>query len=119
MLATYFLFSQVIWKKTFGGHPLVQDIITLLFSAMKEYRLGKCSTVFQERARELSHLVLTNKKEQSTRFVASLARGMKTYFQNLPTIIMVMSQVRILSFIDNNVHSTTISFLGTQQHGVK
>ena len=58
----------------------MQDIIQFLFLAMGEYRLGKSSTIFAEQAKELGYLVLTNKKEQTIRFVTSYARGMKTYF---------------------------------------
>ena len=67
----------------------MQDIIQLMFSAMGEYRLGKSSTLFTEQAKELGYLVLTNKKEQTTRFVASYNQGLKTYFRNLPTLVAV------------------------------
>ena len=58
----------------------MEELIQLMFSAMGEYRLSKSSTLFVEQANELGYLVLTNKKEQTTRFVALYARGMKTYF---------------------------------------
>ena len=59
---------------------------------MKDFSLGKSSTVFQNRARELGNLVLTNKKYQETRFVRSLIRGLRSGLQNLPTIIAIRSQ---------------------------
>ena len=40
-----------------------------MYSTMGELRLGKASTVFENRARELGALVLANKKNQETRFV--------------------------------------------------
>ena len=64
---------QIIWKNALGDHPTMEDMIQLMFSAMGEYRLGKSSTLFEEQAKELGYLVLTNKKEQTTRFVASYA----------------------------------------------
>ena len=70
----------------------MEELIQLIFSAMGEYRLGKSSTLFEEQAKELGYLVLTNKKEQTTRFVASYARGLKTYFWNLPTLVIVKAQ---------------------------
>ena len=51
----------------------MEDMIQLMFSAMGEYRLGKSSILFEEQAKELGYLVLTHKKEQTTRFVASYA----------------------------------------------
>ena len=70
----------------------MQDIIHLMFTTIGEHRLGKSSTIFAEAAKELGYLVLTNKKEQTTRFVASYARGLKTYFRNLPTLVAVKAQ---------------------------
>ena len=84
---------QIIWKKSLGENQVVEEVIALMFSTMGDYRLGKYSTIFHERAKELGHLVLTNKKDQTTRFVASLARGMKTFFQNLPTLIAVKADL--------------------------
>ena len=40
-----------------------------MYSTMGELRLGKASTVFENRARELGAFVLANKKNQETRFV--------------------------------------------------
>ena len=82
---------QIIWKNVLRDHPTMQDIIQLMFSAMGEYRLGKSSTLFAEQANELGYLVLTNKKEQTTRFVTSYTQGLKTYFRNLPTLVVVKS----------------------------
>ena len=65
----------------------------MMFSSMSDFRLGKSSTLFSNIAKELGHMVLTNKKEQTTRFVGSVARGMKTFLQNLPTIVNVLGTV--------------------------
>ena len=70
---------QIIWKNALREHPTMEELIQLIFSAMGEYRLGKSSTLFKEQAKELGYLVLTNQKEQTTRFVALYARGPKTY----------------------------------------
>ena len=69
---------QLIWKNVLGDHKTMQDIIHLMFMTMGEHRLGKSSTIFAEAAKELGYLVLTNKKEQTTRFVTLYARGLKT-----------------------------------------
>ena len=88
----------------------MQQALEIMFSAMGEFRLGKSSTVFHKVARDLGHIVLTNKKEQehqfesvilifkpdllqTTRFIRSAASATKTFFQNLPTIVMVLSEV--------------------------
>ena len=39
-------------------------MIDFLFSTMKEFRLGKSSTIFHNAAKDLGHMVLTNKKDQ-------------------------------------------------------
>lgn len=40
-----------------------------MYSVMADFRLGKASTIFFKMARELGHIVLTNKKNQATRFI--------------------------------------------------
>ena len=65
----------------------------LMFTAMSEFRLGKASTLFHTMARELGHMVLTNKKNQETRFIRSTARAEKTFMQNLPILVMVHNAV--------------------------
>ena len=49
--------------------------IKLMFTAMSEFRLGKASTLFHSMARELGHMVLTNKNNQETRFIRATARA--------------------------------------------
>ena len=71
---------QIIWKTGLAQHPLVEEIISLVFETMDNYRLEKSSTIFQARAAEFGHLVLTNKKQQTIRFVRSLARGLQAWF---------------------------------------
>ena len=63
--------------------------IKLMFTDMSEFRLGKASTLFHSMARELGHMVLTNKNNQETRFIRATARAEKTFMQNLPTLVMV------------------------------
>ena len=63
--------------------------IKFMFTAMSEFRLGKASTLFHSMARELGHMVLTNKKNQETRFIRATTRAEKTFMQNLPTLVMV------------------------------
>ena len=56
-------------KHGLGGDKELQEAIDFMYSTMGEHRLGKASTVFENRARELGALVLANKKNQETRFV--------------------------------------------------
>ena len=58
----------------------------MIFSVIDDHRTGKAGKIFRARAAELAHLVLTNKKRQTTRFVRSLARGLQTFLRNLPTL---------------------------------
>ena len=83
---------QLVYKHGLADHPVFQDALHVMFSAMSQFRLGKSSTLFHNVARELGHIVLVNKKEQSTRFIRSAARATKTFLQNLPTIINVLGK---------------------------
>ena len=71
---------------------MVQDLITLMFGAMDDYRTGQSRTIFREKAEMLGNLVLSNKKNQTTRFVRSLQRGLQAYLRNLPTLIHLFAE---------------------------
>ena len=83
---------QIVWMNGISNNPVFLDVITTLFDAMKQFRVGKENAVFNEAAIELHNYVLRNKKEQSTRFVSSLAKGLKTAMQNWPTIVNILSE---------------------------
>ena len=82
---------QLVYKHALAQHPVMVEAIKMMFDAMAEFRLGKSSTLFSKVAKDLGHMVLMNKKDQTTRFVRSAARGIKTFLQNLPTIIMLLN----------------------------
>lgn len=84
--------QQIIWKNGVMDHPLVLQLIDLMFSAMDDYRTGQAGSIFREKAAELANLVLSNKKNQTTRFVTALARGLQTFLRNLPTLINILGQ---------------------------
>ena len=84
---------QLVYKHGLANHPAMEESIQVMFDTMSEFRLGQSSTLFHQTAKELGHLVLTNKKDQTTRFVRSAAHAMKAFFQNLPTLIMVLSKM--------------------------
>ena len=56
-------------KHGLSGDKDLAEAIEVMYSTMGELRLGKASTVFENRARELGAFVLANKKNQETRFV--------------------------------------------------
>jgi hypothetical protein len=82
-------FLQLVYKHGLAQHPVMEETIKLMFEAMGEFRLGKSSTLFNKMAKDLGHIVLTNKKDQITRLVRSAAQAVKTFLQNLPTLVMV------------------------------
>jgi hypothetical protein len=82
---------QIVWNNSLANHPTVEELVSLMFSTMDDFRTGQASTVFRERAADLGHLVLNNKKRQTTRFVRSLVRGLQAWFRNLPTLIAIQS----------------------------
>ena len=73
-------------------NPIIMKTINILFDAMKHFHLGKAGTIFHERAQEMEHLVLTNKKNQTTRFVRATLRGATTGLRNLPTIYKILAE---------------------------
>ena len=83
---------QIVWKNSLGEHEAVEELIELIFQTMDDYRVGQSSTKFRAKAAELSHLVLNNKKRQTTRFVRSFARGLQAWFRNLPTLIALKAE---------------------------
>ena len=82
---------QIIWNQSLKKHQKVETLIKVYFDAMSDFSLGKSSTIFHNRARELGNLVLTPKKQQVTRFVRSLIRGLRSAMQNLPTMIAIFA----------------------------
>ena len=82
---------QIIWHRSLKQNPEILDLIKIYFNAMQEWNLGKASTIFLNRAKELGNIVLTNKNYQTTRFVRSLIRGLRAAMQNLPTIIAILA----------------------------
>ena len=70
----------------------MEDLINLVFSAMDEYRTGKSNTIFRAKAAELGHLILSNKKKQTTRFVRCLVGGLQAHLRNLPTLISMFAE---------------------------
>ena len=83
---------QIIWNNSLKEHNVVQDLITLMFGAMDDYRTGQSCTIFRDKAEVLGNLVLSNKKNQTTRFVRSLQRGLQAYLRNLPTLIHLFAE---------------------------
>ena len=53
-----------MYKHGLSDSPVMEETIQLMFSAMSQFRLGKSSTIFHNTAKELGHMVLTNKKDQ-------------------------------------------------------
>ena len=83
---------QIVWKNGLSEHEAVEELIQLIFNTMDDYRVGQSSTKFRDLAAQLGHLVLSNKKRQTTRFVRSFARGLQAWFRNLPTLIALKAE---------------------------
>ena len=60
---------QLVLKHGLSGEKDLEEAIHVMYSTLGELRLGKASTVFENRARELGAFVIANKKNQETRFV--------------------------------------------------
>ena len=60
---------QLVWNRVIKKNAKVIALIKVYFDAMSDFSLGKASTIFQNRAKELGNLVLTPKKQQTTRFI--------------------------------------------------
>ena len=84
--------SILVWGDVLKKLPWIMKIINHYFSVMQSMHCGKSATIFKEKAEELGHKVLTNKKYQTTRFVRSLQRVITTALRNLPTIVAVIAE---------------------------
>ena len=84
---------QLVWQRALAKHPVVEDLMDSMFSIMDDFRVGKAGTLFREKAAELGHLILSNKKKQQTRFVRSMMRGVQAYLRNIPTLVAVLAEV--------------------------
>ena len=51
------------------NNPNLLELTKIYFDAMSEFNMGKASAVFHDRARDLGHLVLTNKSDQVKRTI--------------------------------------------------
>ena len=83
---------QLVWHDSLKMQPYCLETIKIYFSAMQSMHVGKASTHFLEKAKELENIILTNKIYQSTRFVSSLLRGLTAALRNLPTIISIIGE---------------------------
>ena len=83
---------QCVWKDVITEHPEVMGTAEALFQVISSHRLGKAGTHFEKRAKELGYLVVTNKKNQTTRFVRALVRGMSAALRNYPTLGVVQNE---------------------------
>ncbi|CAL4140007.1 unnamed protein product, partial [Meganyctiphanes norvegica] len=83
---------QLVFSDTMNENPIILNAMNILFEAMSEFNTGKSSTHFEERARELEHLVLMNKRYQATRFVRTFVRGATAGLRNLPTLYHLIAE---------------------------
>jgi hypothetical protein len=66
--------------------PYFKNLIKDLFDIMSDFNSGKASLLFQECAEKLHYSTLTNKKNQTTRFVRALLRGNQAFLRNIPCL---------------------------------
>jgi hypothetical protein len=84
--------QQLIFADTLKLNPDIITLIKLVFSGMKEHHIGKASSHFEERAKDLGHLVLKSQIYQETRFVRSLLRGITAGLRNWPTMTILLGE---------------------------
>ena len=53
---------QLIWNKIISNNGKVDKVIKIYFNAMSDFSLGKSSTIFHNRARELGFLCFDTKE---------------------------------------------------------
>ena len=79
--------------------------------------LPEWETKFTEKAAELVHTVLTNKKIQQTRFVRSLQQGNTAALRNLPTMVSVIAEEYKEAVLERN--ATKAKELGKTLKGLR
>ena len=103
-------YGDIIKSKTDTYLPrIVNDI----FSLMSDFNAGKASLLFHEYAKELHYSVLTNKSNQTTRFVRSLLRGLQSLLRNLPCLYAIHGKDAQEAALENDNTTAKIA-LNTQ-----
>lgn len=80
---------QLCFKDVMCDHPEIMEVMNILFEAMKQYHTGKAGAHFNDVAKGLGNIILTQKQYQSTRFVRSFLRGGTSGIRNLPTLVHI------------------------------
>ena len=108
---------QLVFGDLLKKVPWILKNIKVYFSAMQSMHCGKAQTKFIEKAAELGHTVLTNKKFQQTRFVRSLQRGNTAALRNLPTMVSVIAEEYKEAVLERN--ATKAKELGKTLKGLR
>ena len=69
-----------------NSQPFFKKLIDDVFDLMSDFNSGKASLIFKECAETLHYSVLTNKSNQTTRFVRALLRGIQALLRNIPCL---------------------------------
>ena len=80
----------------------LDNLINKIFRLMSDFNSGKASLIFQEYARELHYCVLTNKSNQTTRFVRALLRGIQSLLRNLACLYNVHGKISEDAVLSND-----------------
>ena len=83
---------QLVYGDVFKENPELKRFLKIVDQA-KSYCQGKDGLVFQELAYKLKASYLTDKSEQTRRWVRSLLRLIEAYFRNLPTIYKMLGKL--------------------------
>ena len=83
---------QLVYADVLKVNPALAKFLKVVDMA-KSYCQGKDGLVFQELAYELKASYLTDKSEQTTRWVRSLLRMIEAYLRNLPTIYKMLGKL--------------------------
>ena len=83
---------QLVYGDVLKNDKYLKKFLKIV-DTVREYCLGKDGLVFQELALELKASYLTNKSEQTTRWVRSLLRLVEAYFRNLPIVYKLVGRL--------------------------
>ena len=82
-------------KKSATYNTFFANLVQEIFDLMSDFNSGKAALRFHEFAENLYYSVLSNKSNQTTRFVRSLLRGVQSLLRNLACLYGIYGEVAV------------------------
>ena len=100
-------YGDLLKVKSATYSPYLAGMIKDIFDLMSDFNSGKAALQFHTYAEQLNYSVLTNKRNQTTRFVRALLRGLQTLLRNIPCLYGINGKVALEAAAQEKPYNTT------------